>query len=273
MTALKSIVFGLCINLVIWVFAYATYASDPKPSIDASLRNFMLNQEYSHQTVDFSAFKHFITHLEESRGKKSELDFAKNIFNRTHRNFLNRYKINSSFGDLLYTGNFDCVSGTALLSVIYEQLGFNAKIIETPFHVFLELHIEGKKVIIESTDPQNGFIYQSQKQEIFYKGLEKNAKMLMTKQEWNLNPGDFYKELNKKELALLQWYNEAIESYNTGNFVEAFDAMGLILAQHSNQKYLDFYERVFFSLIESGALDIESSKRAVSQYRNITALK
>ena len=48
-------------------------------------------------------------------------------------------------------GTFNCLSGTLLYALAAHELGFDVRIVESPGHLFLELHTSRRKIFIEST--------------------------------------------------------------------------------------------------------------------------
>ena len=110
--------------------------------------------------------------------------------------------------------------------MVFSNLGYEIKIWETPYHAFLEVFDEnGQGILIESTDPAFGVVSNAKK-------IEKRKKEYLN--GYNLsNPigigankiedgvEGYIKEINLKELAGLQYYNDAILAFNRGDYNQA----------------------------------------------------
>ena len=66
---------------------------------------------------------------------KQEIDFWKHVYYKVHRKYLKTYSSPSTLNDVLVTGNYDCLSGTALYAMIFQALGADYQIIETNYHI------------------------------------------------------------------------------------------------------------------------------------------
>ncbi|MBK6525976.1 MAG: hypothetical protein IPG07_10770 [Crocinitomicaceae bacterium] len=60
------------------------------------------------------------------------------------------------FPELNSDNHFNCVTGTALFAIIFDQLNIPYSIVEVPQHVYLVAYPESYKIGIESTSEKNG---------------------------------------------------------------------------------------------------------------------
>ena len=80
----------------------------------------------------------FMAALEIKRGKlKSDETFLRYAFRESHKTFFHSYKAYSQFPEIFDSGNYDCLSATSFFSVVLDAFGFEYKIIETNYHIFL----------------------------------------------------------------------------------------------------------------------------------------
>ena len=98
-----------------------------------------------------------------SKPRKSDRIFLKSVFSLTHRQLLKTYQQYADFSEIFNGGRYDCVTATALYSLLLEELGYSHAIYETKYHVFLLVESSEGQFLIESTDPINGFEYQKER--------------------------------------------------------------------------------------------------------------
>ncbi|MCA6078635.1 hypothetical protein [Fulvivirga sedimenti] len=159
----------------------------------------------------------FTSELRESYAKHNNTQYLlKTLFYKTHKKYLHQYKSNTSFGNLLETGNYDCLSGTILYGWLLHELGFDYSVIETEHHIYLVINSEQGDFMFESTDPLNGFIYTTAEMEARLSKLSENEAGVETFKPVN-------NSVTFKELVGLQYFNAAVDAYNSGNFIEAVD--------------------------------------------------
>jgi hypothetical protein len=98
-----------------------------------------------------------------AKSKKSDRQFLMGVFNLAHRQFLKEYHQYSSFNNIFEGGQYDCVTATALYSLLLTELGYEHKIVETKYHIFILVESPAGQFLMESTDPINGFEYQKER--------------------------------------------------------------------------------------------------------------
>ncbi|MEO0332063.1 MAG: hypothetical protein AAF223_10305 [Bacteroidota bacterium] len=139
---------------------------------------------------------------------KSTEQFLKHFFYYVHRNYLKNYQHHANLGDLLESGKYDCVSGTALYALLLDALHINFSVREMTYHMYLEIPLDGGIAIIESTDPLGGFI--STESAI--------AKRLAQYQAEEADPEVYSQPIQAKvgmnELLGLSYFNAAVFHYN-----------------------------------------------------------
>lgn len=150
------------------------------------------------------------------------------IFQKSHHRLFRKYEQHSSFNDMLSEGKFDCVSGSAALGLLLERYGYDFDIVETDYHVFIQVHLEGKPIILESTVAVGGMItlpsevkkylsaYQPEKE-----SNPSNFNQRLAGPKAGVADASIFRKVNLTELAGLQYYNDAIVHFNTQNYGQA----------------------------------------------------
>lgn len=147
--------------------------------------------------------------LKPKQDKKS----LQKIFRQLHHTFLRTYRVNSSLAQTFRTGEFDCVSGTALFGLVLEYMEYAYTIHETATHVYLKVQTKQGQVLIETTNATQGFIKYTKE----IGAIEQMYNSLLPK---NVPPDfvPFNNTITLKELAGLQFYNQALFALQSENF-------------------------------------------------------
>ena len=158
---------------------------------------------------------------------KNQKNYIEWVFYRVHRKLLKRYKQYSSLDETLAKGYYDCVTGTALYAGIYSDLGFDVYIKESTYHVYLIIKTEDGDVLIESTDPLNGVVADSE----MISGWENIYKIQYALSD-DIDKEFNFKKVSKEgisnnQLLGLLYFNQAVRFYNQEKLT---NAMGYIEA-------------------------------------------
>jgi hypothetical protein len=149
---------------------------------------------------------------------RNDEDFIEHVFYRAHRKILKKYTLFSSFNDLVEKGEYDCVSGTILYSLIFTELGLQHQIIEFPTHTFI--FFPDRNILIESTNELHGFINRKKALKDYFKYFD----ILEIDNDYTfLEPV----EIKFDELKGLQYVNAAVRSRSSGNPEIAFKYLEL----------------------------------------------
>lgn len=165
--------------------------------------------------------------------------FLKLLFYRSQKALLKSYQQYAPIDALISDGNYDCVSGSLLLAVFLEKYDFDYQIVETSFHVFISVNIDEKELILESTDPYNGFITDTEEVKGFLKDFELKS---VDAKDFYLEPNHkllaeifdpiIFKKIKLQELHGLTFFNRAIYFNNSGEVVKALE-----MVQNAEQYY------------------------------------
>jgi hypothetical protein len=171
------------------------------------------------------------TILDKKASKKriNGIRFLEIVFHKTQSVLFKDYQKHAAFNDLLRSGTYDCVTGTAAYGLLLERYGFDYKIIETDAHVFLLAEFEGDSVVFESTLPLHGFFKgQGAARDFINQFLNPNQAAQDDPSDWSVGgitvgANSIFQTISLKELAGLQYYNDAILRFNSNQFQEAYN--------------------------------------------------
>lgn len=148
---------------------------------------------------------------------------AKYVFNQVHDQYFKTYEDLVMFDEIFTDNTFNCVSATALYGWVFREMNVPFDVVSTADHVYLVLTPEEGMILVESTDPVDG--YQSdfdKQQEKLFKNLEKYK---MVDEEGNVTTslGEEHWSINFEDLVCIQYYNRSIEFYREGELNQALE--------------------------------------------------
>lgn len=164
--------------------------------------------------------------------KKNDYKFLRQIFEKTHQSILKKYEQHSTFNSMLSNGKFDCVSGSAALGLLLERYGYEFEIIETDYHVFIVAKADGQKVILESTLAIGGLISTASEVQKYLDSYKpkafaqlNNLNQSLAGPDLDYSDNSIFRKVSLKQLAGLQYYNDAIVHFNNQAFDLAIDQL------------------------------------------------
>lgn len=206
--------------------------------------SFFLFLEESEKTPASTNWEALQLELDAKAAKKLDsLSLLRVIFQKTHQRLLKDYTQHSSFADLLETGAYDCVSGSAALGLLLDRYGFTFEVVETDYHVFIQVYLDGKTLILESTLPVGGMITAPSAVSNYLaaylnegKPVARNINEGLAGTRVDASDNSIFRKVNLTELAGLQHYNEAIVHFNQQEYRQAIDLLSKALALYPSER-------------------------------------
>lgn len=170
-----------------------------------------------------SLLSEWVTDLKIKQTKaKHQEQFIAQMFYKVHRKLLKNYKPFSSFHTTLSNGDYDCLSGTTLYAVLLNRLGYDFDIVETNYHIYLRVKLsDAQIVLLESTDPINGFINNPQEIKARLAQYDEGNSKTQDFQEEYVYDVKLNSDLAFNNLPGLHYYNESVEAFNSSNILDA----------------------------------------------------
>ncbi|WPP52390.1 hypothetical protein [Catalinimonas niigatensis] len=164
----------------------------------------------------------FIQKLAKKQSRyRSEKQFLKYAFYKIHNRYLKRYTDHTDLYDLLNKGQYDCITGSAFYALILNALNIEYTIHELPYHVYLLVQLKNEKgnILLESTDARSGFVEDPER---ITQIMEMYAQDIPSeKADHYTYSFEINAEIELKQLAALNYYNEAVVYYNQQNLKQA----------------------------------------------------
>ena len=176
------------------------------------LESYLGASNTAYQTDARQQISKFVDKLN-SKTKKSDRKYLLGVFTQTHRQFLKEYRQYSSFTNIFEDGTYDCVTATALYSLLLTELGFEYEIVETKYHIFILVDSPEGQMLIESTDPINGFEYQQER-------IDRRIAQYLTDNELSIAQLNTSKDIlpinsvTPFQLTGLLYYNQCVKQFN-----------------------------------------------------------
>lgn len=222
--------------------------------------------------------KDYISRLEKVKVRKhSDLQFLRSLFFKTHRSFLHKYSAGATLDETLKSGEFGCLSGTALYALILNHFGYDFEIVEMTSHVYLKVHLKNQTLLIESTLPGSGFISSEKRiveaTEQYTDESRKTNSLMAIASIGGLEEaaGTYQRSINLKQLSGLQYYNEAIFELGDQAYESAFLNARKALNLYPSLRTERLMEIVINKILQSKNLTKDQKTNILNSY--ITQVK
>jgi len=149
----------------------------------------------------------------QSLNRADEVKHLFRIYRKTGKKFLSRYQPLAEFS-ALKKGEYDCLTATALFSVILKELAIPYTVMETNYHIFLLVHLRTGDVLIETTDRLTGFVTNTQEINRIKKRYVEQSAAAASRQRAYEYPFHLNQPVSDLQLNGLLLYNQAVKAYN-----------------------------------------------------------
>ncbi len=207
---------------------------------------------------EFAAWKKVYSRkIEELQQRKKPKKIAKDVkylYDQLHQEFLTKYMYLAYFDEIFETGVYNCVTAVALYAMAFEACDIPYNIKETPTHVYIVADPDDSQLLIETTDPVDGF-------KTFRPGFKEQFVSQLGVLKL-INENDIAKKgiygvfdefyfggavLSLKSLVGIQYYNKGISLYENNDYHGAWHAFSIAQLFHSN----DQINKMLFASIAS----------------------
>lgn len=160
---------------------------------------------------------------------KSVKKQSKAIYHLVHEELLYKYELENAFIDVFLKGYYNCVSASAVYAITFDRLGIPYAIVESPQHVYLIAWPETEGMVIESTNPTNGyFTVKDRFKESYVRQLiaadvvdERDYHGLSYAEIYNEIAGEENKVINMQQLVGIQYSNLGLYEFENERYLQA----------------------------------------------------
>ena len=142
---------------------------------------------------------------------------VKKVFANLKKTYLSRYKSQVYFPEIFSLNYFNCVTGTALTSIVFDELAIPHKMVKIPNHVYLVAYPNSEKIGVESTSQKEGIYDWNEYNKIsainYLINIDKVSVMEVREAGIEATIERYFyveSELNFKNLAGLHFFNKAL---------------------------------------------------------------
>ena len=239
--------------MVLLLAGFAVYS---QPDVDAMLATSVSGNSMHRQANE--QLKKFIQPLSVSR--LSDQKLLRKTFHRLHAEFLKKYEAYADFDKLFSTGHYDCLTATALFSLVLDRLNFSYEIIETNYHIFLLVQTSKGEVLLETTDRFAGFV--TDKDAIAQRTSDYRKNVLTADQSGRFfypYHCNLYQNLSPEKLTGLLYFNHAVKAYNARSWLESSMLLEKANAWYASPRCEELGIILIKTVMESSLDEIEKS--------------
>jgi hypothetical protein len=220
-------------------------------------------------SLSVSNFLEFSHKLGKRKGQKDDRQFLKYVFSKTHQRYLRTYSNYATFNAIEERGVYNCLTGTALYALLLKDLGYDFKIIETNYHIFLVVNTAEGKMLFEATDPAKGFIADQRAVE---KRIARYKDDQFVKAEADKNyylySFKLFNEVSLDQMLGLLYYNEAIQAFNDHQLQDAVVDLDNAIALYNSPRITEFSKIILLCVMQS-KLDHAVKENCVRKIQSI----
>lgn len=244
-------------------------AAEGVPSPEVSLQQYLaLYTATDDADVSTEALISFVAKLEGKRRTQSEKAFINNLFIKTHQRFLKEYREYTSFSGLLDNGTYNCLTATALYALLLNRFDIDFRIVETNYHIFLLVQTGAGDVLLETTDPVNGFVDAKEAIDKRIAAYRDTNVQQRKDRQYHSFSFDAFHEVSLDQMLGLLYYNQAVKAFNHQQLVTTVSLLDKAYALYPSPRMDEFSRIVLLSVVESG-LDQPEKERCAKQLQAI----
>ncbi len=205
-----------------------------------------IDSSYSRKSMALDS-NYFFNHVQKvktiEKPAKKYNKYLKTVYETLHQQFLKKYTLENSFSNIFTKGEYNCVSGVMLYGLVLQELQVPFEIKETPTHVYLVAKPGNEQILIETTDPVNGFnnITTGFKQHFINQLVD--SKLIGAHEHTGSNTNELFDEyyfkaktVDLSQLAAIQYTNSGIYLLEKKEYLKAFWQFQKSAALYPNEK-------------------------------------
>jgi hypothetical protein len=243
--------------------ALANHGADKNFSVETNLKAFLSPDAYSAQSI--KSFESFLRKLDKrNAATKRERAFIRYIFEKTHQRFLKNYSAYASLDETFDNGAYNCLTGTILFSLILHHYNIEHQVIETNYHIFILAETTEGQILLEATDPLNGFVNTAKDIEARIAVYKQNQIQVLHQDKAYYNfRFELYNAVSLDELRGLTYYNNAVNSFNHKNLKGAVKNLVKANELYFSSRIEEFSQILLLSLQQS-ELDLKTKENCMN---------
>jgi hypothetical protein len=215
------------------------------------LNSFLLLDEPSNSSA---SFQNFLKKLERKQHSFTrEKDFVRYVFTKTHQTYLRKFEAYSPFNDIFRDGTYHCLTGTILFSILFDHFNISHEVIETNHHIFLVAETTQGKVLIEATDPLQGYVDTAEGIADRMESYKTNAVSASSAKVYYQFSFQLFNAVSLAEMKGLLYYNKAVDAFNHKKLSEAIFNLSQAQQHYTSSRIEEFSQILLLTIRQSEA--------------------
>lgn len=172
------------------------------------------------------------------------------VFRKVHSTYLKKYEAYARLQTLFTDGTYDCLTATTLFSEVLTRLNYSFRIIETNYHIFILVKADDKTILLETTDRARGFVTDAREIAKRTSGYRENDLNVPSREVYRYRYRcDLYQEVSVDNLSGLLVFNQAVKSYNEGDWLSSARSLEAAHALYATGRCYELSEILVKTLV------------------------
>lgn len=207
----------------------------------------------------------FLDGLQNKQQKiKSDELFLRYLFRESHKQFFKQYQAYAQFSEIFSVGNYDCLTATSFLSLLLEELNYEYQIVETNYHIFIQVNTTEGIVLLETTDRASGIVTNKDLIEKRIQQYSMNTLVTVSESDkyfykYNFN---LYQTITPLQLTGLLYYNQAVTAFNEKRYKESVVALKYAARQYQSARIFELAD-LLVKTVANSELEEEEKKTLI----------
>jgi tetratricopeptide (TPR) repeat protein len=210
-----------------------------------------LSLNYTNECESYpSKIDRFLSDFKATNNKSGNTGkFLKKLYSAVHTTFFKKYAEDTYFNEIFSNGNYNCVTASALYSLILDRFDIPYIIKVSPNHAYIIADPDNTNFLIETTLPSNGIQVIDEKTKRNYVKYLNDNKIISDAEYQQKTIDSLFtqyftsdKTISLKELAGIQYYNKSVFYLQSEKYKEAlrYIEKAAILYPDPQIKYLQY---------------------------------
>lgn len=237
--------------LIIALFISCSVFGQEATSTLVRLDSFLsVDQPASYSSTTFNSF---LTKLQKKKEViEQENDFVRYVFTKAHQQYLKKFEEYASINKLFSNGSYNCLTGTILYTLLLDHFNISHQVIETNYHIFILANTKQGQILLEATDPLNGFVDNPVDIENRINTYKENSVHASNRKQYCYQfTFQLYNTVTTKELLGLLYYNQAVDAYNHQNLQQSIECLKKTHPLYTSVRIDEFSQLLLLTLQQS----------------------
>lgn len=220
-----------------------------------------------------AAWNAHLTALEHIRSHTADDQvFLRKLFYYVHEHLLSEFAGEVSFDQTVATGQYNCLTATTTFALLLRYFGISHEVVETTYHIFILVQLNGTLWLMETTDAAQGLI---RNKKMISRRLEnyRNLVPVQGKEHSYVFRKNIFSTTSITGLRGLDFYNQAVYAYNRRDFKKSVYLLQQAAVYYHSPRIQELAELLWISVQECQLNDVLKNEltRRLAVVRHLNA--